>query len=88
MLLESKFLPVNILKEYHNEDSKITNYIFPLLSNEDAYAEFNSQAYKARMKRELKKKMLSDISVKNALINKYLKKLQRKLIIQNHCLCI
>lgn len=69
---------INILKKYHKEDSKITDYIFPLLSNEAEYAEYNSQADKARMKPELKKKMLSDISAKNALINKYLKKIAEK----------
>lgn len=69
---------INILKEYHKEDSKITDYIFPLLSNEAAYSEYNSQADKARMKPELKKKMLSNISAKNALINKYLKKIAEK----------
>ena len=69
---------INILKEYKKEDSKISDYIFPLLSNEAEYAIYCSQADKDRMKPELKKKMLSDISAKNALINKYLKKIAEK----------
>ena len=64
---------VEILRHYHREDVKATDYIFPLLSNDAEYAEYVTQADKDRMKPELRHKMYQDVSSKNALINKYLK---------------
>lgn len=69
---------VEILRHYHREDAKATDYIFPLLSNDAEYAEYVTQADKDRMKPELRHKMYQDISSKNALINKYLKKIAEK----------
>lgn len=69
---------VEILLHYHREDAKATDYIFPLLSNDAEYAEYVTQADKDRMKPELRHKMYQDISSKNALINKYLKKIAEK----------
>ena len=66
---------VEILKYYHREDVKPTDYIFPLLSNDAEYATYITQADKDRMRPELRHKMYQDISSKNALINKYLKKI-------------
>lgn len=48
---------VEILRHYHCEDVKATDYIFPLLSNDAEYAEYVTQAYKDRMKPELRHKM-------------------------------
>lgn len=69
---------VEILRHYHREDAKATDYIFPLLSNEAEYAGYITQADKDRMRPELRHKMYQDISSKNALINKYLKKIAEK----------
>lgn len=69
---------VEILRHYHREDAKATDYIFPLLSNDAEYARYVTQADKDRMKPELRHKMYQDISSKNALINKYLKKIAEK----------
>lgn len=69
---------VEILRHYHMEDAKVTDYIFPLLSNEAEYAGYITQADKDRMRPELRHKMYQDISSKNALINKYLKKIAEK----------
>lgn len=69
---------MEILSHYHREDAKATDYIFPLLSNGAEYAGYVTQADKDRMKPELRHKMYQDISSKNALINKYLKKIAEK----------
>lgn len=69
---------MEILSHYHWEDAKATDYIFPLLSNDAEYAGYVTQADKDRMKPELRHKMYQDISSKNALINKYLKKIAEK----------
>ncbi len=69
---------VEILRHYHREDAKATDYIFPLLSNDAEYAGYVIQADKDRMRPELRHKMYQDISSKNALINKYLKKIAEK----------
>lgn len=69
---------VEILRHYHCEDVKATDYIFPLLSNDAEYAEYVTQADKDRMKPELRHKMYQDVSSKNALINKCLKKIAEK----------
>lgn len=69
---------VEILRHYHCEDVKATDYIFPLLSNDAEYAGYVTQADKDRMKPELRHKMYQDVSSKNALINKYLKKIAEK----------
>lgn len=69
---------INILKFYKKEDSKETDYIFPLLSNTSEYASFITQADKDTMKPELRQRMYEDVSAKNALINKYLKKIAQK----------
>ena len=69
---------INILKFYKKEDSKETDYIFPLLSNTSEYASFITQADKDTMKPELRQRMYEDVSAKNALINKYLKKIAEK----------
>ena len=69
---------IEILRHYQREDEKATDYIFPLLSNDAEYAGYVRQADKDRMRPELRHKMYQDISSKNALINKYLKKIAEK----------
>ena len=69
---------IKILRHYQREDAKATDYIFPLLSNDAEYAGYVTQADKDRMRPELRHKMYQDISSKNALINKYLKKIAEK----------
>ena len=66
---------IDILQFYKREDSKPSDYIFPLLSNEAEYASYITQADKDRMKPDLRHRMYQDVSSKNALINKYLKKI-------------
>ena len=66
---------IEILRHYQRDDAKATDYIFPLLSNDTEYAGYVTQADKDRMRPELRHKMYQDISSKNALINKYLKKI-------------
>ena len=69
---------IEILRHYRREDAKATDYNFPLLSNDAEYAGYVTQADKDRMRPELRHKMYQDISSKNALINKYLKKIAEK----------
>ena len=66
---------IEILRHYQRDDAMATDYIFPLLSNDTEYAGYVTQADKDRMRPELRHKMYQDISSKNALINKYLKKI-------------
>lgn len=67
----------DILRHYQTENAKSLDYIFPLLSNETEYAKYVTQADKDTMTAELTKKMFGDVSAKNALINKYLKKIAK-----------
>lgn len=69
---------IEILHHYQRDDAKATDYIFPLLSNDAEYAGYVTQADKDRMRPELRHKMYQDVSSKNALINKYLKKIAEK----------
>ena len=68
----------SILAFYHNPSSAPTDYIFPLLSNEASYAKYVSWSDIDRMKPEMRQKLYEDVSTKNALINKYLKKIAEK----------
>lgn len=68
---------LEILQQYKKEDSKPSEYIFPLLDNNEVWASYISQEEKDTMKPELKKKMFEAISSKNALINKELGKIQK-----------
>lgn len=64
---------LEILKQYHNPDSKPSDYIFPLLDNNAPYALAVTEDEKAIMPLELIVKLTGVVSSKNALINKYLK---------------
>lgn len=69
---------VEILKHYHHEDVKPDEYIFPLLDNNAPYAKFVTLADMDRMKPDLRHTLYQQVSAKNALINKYLKKVAEK----------
>ena len=64
-----------ILEYYYKEDVKQTDYIFPLLDSSQPYATAITQEDKDTLPPELKIKLFNQVSAKNALINKYLKKL-------------
>ncbi len=65
----------NILSYYYQSGVKATDYIFPLLDASEPYAKAISQEDKDTLPTELRIKLFNQISAKNALINKYLKKL-------------
>jgi len=67
-----------ILTYYRTEESKPTDYIFPLLKNNAPYAKAITEDQKATLSPELIKKLMNDVNSKNALINKYLKKIAEK----------
>lgn len=67
----------DILSYYYQEGVKTTDYIFPLLDASEPYAKAISQEEKDTLPTKLKIKLFNQISSKNALINKYLKKLAK-----------
>lgn len=67
-----------ILQHYYVENVNPNDYIFPLLDNEAPYAQFITQAHKDSMPPELRDKLYQQVSSKNAIINKYLKKIADK----------
>lgn len=69
---------LEILRHYHTDEAKPDDYIFPLLDNSAEYAKYITQADKDRMKPELRHLLYQQVSAKNALINKYLKKIAEK----------
>jgi integrase len=66
---------MDILQHYYREDSKPTDYIFPLLRNDAPYATAVTEDQRATLTPEMIRKLTNDVSSKNALINKYLKKI-------------
>lgn len=67
-----------ILEYYYQNDAKQTDYIFPLLDSSQPYATAITQEDKDTLPPELKIKLFNQVSAKNALINKYLKKLVKE----------
>lgn len=65
----------SILKHYWEEDSKPTDFIFPFLNNSEPYANYTTKDERDTMPVEIKRRLLADISAKNALLNKELRKL-------------
>jgi site-specific recombinase XerD len=65
----------DILSKYFSVEAKQTDYIFPLLDNNAVYAKYISQEDKDTMPNDLKVKLFTAVSAKNALINKELKKI-------------
>jgi integrase/recombinase XerD len=68
----------NILNFYFADNCKPTDYIFPLLKNDAPYAKAVTDEQRETLPPELIKKLTDDVSSKNALINKYLKKIAEK----------
>ena len=66
---------LEILRLYHKENINPDDYIFPLLSNDAPYAKYISQADKDRMHPDMRHTLYKAVSSRNALINKYLKKI-------------
>ena len=67
-----------ILDLYRTEASKPTDYIFPFMDNRKPYASATSQADRDTLPSGMKKKLFEEVSAKNALINKCLKRLAGK----------
>jgi len=68
----------SILELYHTETSNPTDYIFPFMDSRKAYASAISQAERDTLPSDMKQKLFEEISTKNALINKSLKRLAEK----------
>ena len=66
---------VEILKHYFKADAKPDEYIFPLMKNDAPYAKYVTPADKKTMTVEMRNSLYAAISSKNAVINKYLKKI-------------
>ena len=66
---------VEILEHYRMGDAKQTDYIFPLLDSSQPYAKAITQEDKDTMPPELRVRLFNQVAAKNALVNKYLKKL-------------
>ena len=67
-----------ILDLYRTEDSKPTDYIFPFMDNRKTYAGAITQADRDTLPSDMKQKLFEEVSAKNALINKSLKRLAGK----------
>jgi len=70
-----------ILEKYYKEGVKKDDYIFPFLNSDAKYAQ-ESVRGKFTMSKELQAELEQQISSKNVLINKYLKKLAETLEIE------
>lgn len=66
---------LDILEIYRKDDSRPTDYIFPLLDNNAIYAKAVTQSEIDVLPSEIKNLLFNQISSKTAIINKYLKKI-------------
>jgi len=66
-----------ILSKYYSDEAKQSDYIFPLLDNDEEYSKAINQDEKDTMSTGLKVKLFSKVSAKNALINKELGKIAK-----------
>lgn len=66
---------LDILELYRKDDSRPTDYIFPLLDNNAIYAKAVTQSEIDVLPSEIKNLLFNQISSKTAIINKYLKKI-------------
>jgi integrase/recombinase XerD len=69
---------MDIIRHYQKDDTSPTDYIFPLLDSSAFYAKSVSEELKATLPTKIIIKLTDSISSKNALINKYLKKIANK----------
>lgn len=67
-----------ILDLYRSETSKPTDYIFPLMSNSKTYSSTLAEVEISKLPNDVKEKMFAEISSKNVLLNKCLKRLALK----------
>ncbi len=67
-----------ILEKYHTEETKPSDYIFPLMSNSKTYAGTLAQVEISQLPNDVKEKMFAEISSKNVLVNKCLKRVGEK----------
>ena len=67
-----------ILDLYKTPSSLPTDYVFPFMNNHTTYSNAITQADRDRLPSDMKKKLFEEISAKNALINKSLKRLAEK----------
>ena len=66
-----------VLTHYYKPEAKHFDYIFPLLNSDELYAKAITQEDKDTMPSELKIKLYTQVSAKNAYINKYLNQLTK-----------
>ena len=69
---------LEILQLYKKEDTKPTDYLFPILNNEEEWAKAMTQAEIDVLPPKMKEQMYNQISSKNAIINKELKKIAKQ----------
>lgn len=69
---------LEILKHYFQSNAGPDDYIFPLLDNKSKFAKYVTVSDQKTMTPEMRKIQYRQISAKNALINKYLKKIAEK----------
>ena len=69
---------VEILQQYFKENVAPDDYIFPLLDNKSKFAKYVTVSDQKTMTPEIRKVQYKTVSAKNALINKYLKKIAEK----------
>ena len=69
---------MDILQKYYKEETCPTDYIFPLLDNDSLFAKAVTEDQKATLPPDLIVKLNNTVGSKNALINKYLKKIASK----------
>lgn len=67
-----------ILDLYRTKDNKPNDFIFPFMDSKRIYSSAISQADRDRLPSDMKKKLFEEISSKNALINKSLKRIAEK----------
>lgn len=67
-----------ILDLYRTETSRGIDFVFPFLSGSKTYANATTQADRDTLPSDMKKALFEEISAKNALINKSLKRLAEK----------
>lgn len=65
----------DILKHYRKPTSKATDFIFPFMDASKPYSSAITQEDRDTLPIDLKKRMLFEVSAKNALLNKELKKI-------------
>ena len=75
-----------ILDKYRNMLRQVVpdNYVFPFLDNTKPYAKAVTQEQKDTMSVKLKEALFQDITIQNALLNKYLGKLAEMAKIDKH----